>query len=310
SSVKTFLIFRALRIVPALTAEITLSALILGPLVTSVALSAYFFDPTFARYFTNVVGIIRYQLPGVFLDNPLPGIVNGQLWTVPSELHCYIALAVLMVVRLSTKRHFMAAVLFILAVGESATVLLPNHHYTADVLNAPEMLVLSFLCGNVFFLWKEKIPASAWLFVASIGGYCFVTYLLPAAGFTLGIVSATYFIVYLGTLRMPRIPVLMSGDYSYGIYLYSFPIQQAALWAAPSLRIWYINLAIATPLTILFAAASWHYLEKPALSLRKWLAPKAVLNKDTPRAAEKSAASAQNPITESNRTTMPVSADR
>ena len=97
NSVKNFLLFRALRIIPALGAEIALSALVLGPLITSVPLSAYFTDPMFAHYFTNLVGVMRYTLPGVFLDNPLAGIVNGQLWTVPSELHCYIALAIAMI---------------------------------------------------------------------------------------------------------------------------------------------------------------------------------------------------------------------
>ena len=33
------------------------------------------------------------NLPGVFADNPHPSIVNGQLWTVPWELRCYMLLA-------------------------------------------------------------------------------------------------------------------------------------------------------------------------------------------------------------------------
>ncbi len=288
SSVRNFLVFRSLRIVPALGAEIALSALILGPLVTEAPLSAYFSDPLFVDYFTNVIGIIRYRLPGVFLGNPLSGVVNGQLWTVPSELHCYVVLAVLMVLRLSSRPRLMLGIFLLLAVAECLTALLPNHHYTFKVLNSQELLVLCFLCGVVFQLWKDRVPSSRLLFGASIVAYVAVVCWLPALSFILGSVSATYFVVYLGMQRIPRIPVLMDGDYSYGIYLYSFPIQQTVIWACPDWRTWYFNLLVSVPLTILFAAGSWHWLEKPVLSLRKRLAPRAVLRREpeaTPAAA-------------------------
>lgn len=167
-SVRTFIAFRALRIAPALAVEITLSALILGPLVTTLSLAGYVSDPQFAIYFTNVLGWIHYHLPGVFLGNPLGGIVNGQLWTVPSELHCYILLAVLMVLRIATRPVLMLAVFVVLASAESATALLPGHHYDVRVLNSQEMLVLCFLCGNVFFLWRKKNPGEP----VALPGFC------------------------------------------------------------------------------------------------------------------------------------------
>src|SRR5450631_4074754 len=41
---------------------------------------------------------VYYLLPGVFADNPLPLVVNGQLWTVPYELLCYAGLTGLVVI--------------------------------------------------------------------------------------------------------------------------------------------------------------------------------------------------------------------
>ena len=222
---------------PALAVEITLSTLILGPLVTTLSLAGYVSDPQFAIYFTNVLGWIHYHLPGVFLGNPLGGIVNGQLWTVPSELHCYILLAVLMVLRIATRPVLMLAVFVVLASAESATALLPGHHYDVRVLNSQEMLVLCFLCGNVFFLWREKIQANVWLFLASVLTFVGVFYLAPSLSFLVGVIAATYFITYLGMQRIPRVPVLMDGDYSYGVYLYSFALQQAVVWALPNQRV-------------------------------------------------------------------------
>ncbi|MEO6929079.1 MAG: hypothetical protein ABI190_07925, partial [Casimicrobiaceae bacterium] len=54
------------------------------------------------------------------------------------------------------------------------------------------------------------------------------------------------------------------GDYSYGVYIYSFPVQQSVLHLFPGWSMTgYVLSTLA--LTLLCAAASWHLLEKPAL---------------------------------------------
>jgi peptidoglycan/LPS O-acetylase OafA/YrhL len=75
-------------------------------------------------------------------------------------------------------------------------------------------------------------------------------------------------------LKIPRLPLLQNGDYSYGIYLFNFPIQQSLVHWFPALREWWMLLLVATPLTILFAAASWHWIEKPSLKLKNRFLPK------------------------------------
>jgi peptidoglycan/LPS O-acetylase OafA/YrhL len=88
---KSFFVFaahRALRLLPALSVEILLSAILLGPLLTTFELGAYFRSPTFWSYFLNIVGDIHYELPGLFLTNPKAEIVNRSLWTIPFELEC------------------------------------------------------------------------------------------------------------------------------------------------------------------------------------------------------------------------------
>lgn len=62
-------------------------------------------------------------------------------------------------------------------------------------------------------------------------------------------------------------------DYSYGIYLYSFPIQQIVIQyqfgQSPIL-----NFLIALPLTLIVAMLSWEYIEKPLINnkiqIYKW----------------------------------------
>lgn len=65
NSLVAFMPLRGLRIFPALAVEIILSALIIGPLVTTIPLPSYFTSSTFYKYFFNLVGYIHYPLPGV-----------------------------------------------------------------------------------------------------------------------------------------------------------------------------------------------------------------------------------------------------
>ncbi len=109
----TFFGLRILRIVPALTAEVTLSALILGPILTVVSLSAYFSSPLFRSYFLNILGDIHYELPGVFLSNPAPNVVNSQLWTIPFELKCYIALGFVAILGIVRRRSVLLALVVV-----------------------------------------------------------------------------------------------------------------------------------------------------------------------------------------------------
>ena len=171
---------------------------------------------------------IHFHLPGVFLSNPLSGIVNGQLWTVPQELHCYLLMAVLMILGIATRPRIVLGLLIIGVVLETATLF--RHTIPAGVaLQSGASLVLCFLCGQVFYLWRDRIPVRPSLFDYPIILYIAVSFWFAHLAFILGVVSATYFVTYLGTVRLPRIPVLMSGDYWYGIYLYSFVLQQAIM---------------------------------------------------------------------------------
>jgi peptidoglycan/LPS O-acetylase OafA/YrhL len=78
-----FLTLRALRIVPALAVVVGLSALVLGPVFTTLPLQRYFTSPEFGRFFLNIVGLVHVTLPGVFERNPDPRFIASQLWTIP-----------------------------------------------------------------------------------------------------------------------------------------------------------------------------------------------------------------------------------
>jgi len=77
--------------------------------------------------------------------------------------------------------------------------------------------------------------------------------------------------------RLSRAP-----DYSYGIYIYAFPIQQVLLATLPPLTP-ALHGVIAFVLVLIPASLSWHFVEKPALRLKSWRGwsrwrPKAVVD--------------------------------
>jgi peptidoglycan/LPS O-acetylase OafA/YrhL len=67
-----------------------------------------------------------------------------------------------------------------------------------------------------------------------------------------------------GMFHLPR----WWGDYSYGIYVYAFPVQQTLIALLAPMSSWLL-FALATPLTTALAVASWHAVEKPALRLKR-----------------------------------------
>jgi peptidoglycan/LPS O-acetylase OafA/YrhL len=131
------------------------------------------------------------------------------------------------------------------------------------------MLVLSFLAGLLFFLYRDRIIYSWTLFLLSVAA-CVAIQLLVPHGVYLIAIPASYVTVYLGLLTPKKLPFVFDGDYSYGLYLYGYPIQQMVASQGEWARHWYVNLAISLPVALLVAYLSWTYIEKPALALRRF----------------------------------------
>ena len=271
-NVKTFLTYRSLRIAPALFTEIAVSALILGPILTTLPLKQYFLDPTFFEYFGSLIGRVRLTLPGVFTDNPTPEFVNLALWTVGPELLCYVAMTALMVTGYYKNRVALAAI----TIAYCAICLLSDNlsdGHVGEVL-PPRILVFSFLFGAVLFAFRDRVVHSRSLAAISfVAATCLIfvgQQLDTIAPSYVAVPMYVYTIAVIGLTQLPEMPFFRRGDYSYGIYIYGFPIQQTVAYLLPSHREWWINFGISLPITLVIAAMSWHLIERPFLSLRKF----------------------------------------
>ena len=280
--IKEYILNRVFRIVPALGVDIAISALIIGPTFTAFALTAYFTDQDFWSYFLNIVGIVHYDLPGVFEKNAYPSVVNGALWTVPYEIACYVVMSAMIALGIVHSWKWTLGIAIILVVTASSFHLLGlgkgeellEKWIRFAFFSKGASLVPAFLLGGTLYLVRDHVPYSG---LVAIGiAICLLAlgiwgeptlYSNPVfiglATFPLG-----YFVVWIGLTPIPIPSVLERGDYSYGIYLYHFPILQTLQYLFHFPTWWTLAFSGLVPVT-LFAMFSWNVIEKPILKLRK-----------------------------------------
>src|SRR5471030_2740487 len=252
---------RVLRIFPALCCEVVISALIIGATLTTLPIKEYLASPMLHSYFLNVLGIIHYTLPGVFAGNHTDS-VNGQLWTIPYELECYIAIAVLYVLTLHRRpRVFVAllVVLTVLATARGFTKGLGDFNFKPS----GRFAVWAFLWGVALYTLREKITHNKFALVACVA---FAWLMLQwREGEYFAAPAIAYITIYIGLIDFKKSFVLWAGDISYGIYLYGFAIQQAVYQILPDFRAWHENFIISLSVACVFGYLSWTFIESKVM---------------------------------------------
>jgi peptidoglycan/LPS O-acetylase OafA/YrhL len=76
-----------------------------------------------------------------------------------------------------------------------------------------------------------------------------------------------FVVLAFGLAQHPWLSRWHARDYSYGIYIYAFPVQQTWVYFWPQMPLpTYFLCTFFT--TLVLAALSWHFVEKPALKLK------------------------------------------
>ncbi len=213
-------------------------------------------------------------------QGPYATIWNGSLWTLFYEFTCYLLLGILTVAGLLRHRLLIASLAGLLWVLEIVATIVPNlnAHVTdfnqADGFSFVRLLPI-FLVGSVIYLYRELVPDSGWwALLCSL--IAVASFPLPlgngAPGYTLTRADMVAPLLVYPTLwvgaHLPWPEIAARNDYSYGTYLYAFPVAQVlALYGVT--RWGYVAF---TGLTLLclapFAVTSWWLVEKNALRLR------------------------------------------
>ncbi len=285
-----FAVARILRIYPGLVMVLLLTVFAIGPIFTKLDIGAYFSDrETFLYMPRNLsLGALRYDLPGVFEDNPYPRAINGSLWTLFYEVACYAMVAVVGILGLTASGRRFVGFLTTYALFYAAVLLLDLRHHVLDhatILRNAHQLTLPFVIGMAFFQFRRRLPLRLPVLGLAIAA-AILSYDKPWFH-QVFVLAWSYGLFYLGFLRCePILYYNMLGDYSYGVYIFAFPIEQmvAALCkgCAPLAL-----MALSFPFTLLLAVLSWHFIEEPALSQKSavsgWLRRVAVSGQPAPR---------------------------
>jgi peptidoglycan/LPS O-acetylase OafA/YrhL len=260
---------RVLRLFPALFVVLLLTVLVLGPLVTALPADVYFSDPATMTYVPRNMSLafLQYDLPGVFLDQPYPGAINGSLWTLVYEVLCYGGVLVAGLLGALGNRPRMALALAAYAAAYLLVFQVLEPEQVHPRLRMLLGLGLPFAIGTAFHVWRDRVllsPAIVALLVAA------ATLAHGTAAFhvtmVLALVWGVFVVGYMPGAFLQRYNRL--GDYSYGVYIYAFPMQQLMIHLfAPMGPL--MNIALALPATLALAVLSWVCVEKPALALAR-----------------------------------------
>lgn len=273
-NVLRFGVKRFLRIWPGFAVVITLTALVLGPCISTLSLQDYYAHPVVKDYFNNLQFSLRDQLPLTFVGNALPTAINGPIWTIPLEVKCYLALAVLGLTGLLRGKGLVttlltAALVFVYAILEPrgdrivnglqwvpeqryllefglfffAGVIICKYKVTETRTRAITVLALCWLAAGIAFAC-DRVFLALWLVV-------------PVTTLLIGTASTPYL------RRTGRF-----GDISYGLYVYAFPVQQTLIWLYKDRLSWSMLFLVVLVVTTGLAFASWHAVEKRALRLK------------------------------------------
>lgn len=260
-----FVLARLTRIMPGLLVVSLLCALILGPLVSALPASAYFAERSVWLYplrMISIVWIMHDWLPGVFVHNPVPDDVDAPLWTLYYEVACYVGLFTAGTLGFFRGRRF-----FLLLFAWAAAYAVarygprPSLHYFAS-------FSLPFVLGIAVYRYREAGILKGWV-AAALALLAAGTALAGIGIEELWSAAVAYAVLWLGfapgktLLAYNRL-----GDYSYGTYIYGFPVQQTVAAALPNIAPLAMT-ALSLPAAIALGALSWHFVERPALNLRK-----------------------------------------
>lgn len=281
NNIRDFFLKRFLRLFPGLFISIIITLSVIGPLCTELTLREYFSSSETYSYLTNIFlfSFLKTpdKLPLVFEHNYFPTTVNGALWTLQFEVLFYFFTGGLLFIKRKNIISFIIVIslLFLLCNAIVSHIFQFQIYRSFYIMNIIDFGLYFFL-GAAVNIYKDKIVWNKVYFILSVIGL-FLFWNIGGI-FTI----AKYFLLPYVVLYICFIPSRFFnfsekyGDYSYGLYIYAFPIQQMLVvklqgvfsYTQQNLIIlWLVSMICVLP----FALLSWHLVESKALMLKKQL---------------------------------------
>lgn len=280
-----FAIRRAARLLPALGVCLLLTTAVAVLFFSSPEAGGFFSRPTW-RYILGNFSLhgLRFAIPDSewHIDGVLGGVgLNSSLWTLFWEGRMYVMVALIgMAAALPLRQWFLGVSAFLLLSAQVFPEVASGYLWETRLWS---MFLTGILCCALASQLRvgpmQVVCACIFVFLnwarnASMG----------PSGFTwfgIALISGTV-ALWLGGARITGFAHLRRHDYSYGVYIYHWPVMNVLKTVKPDLATMEM-LAYALLITIPLAMLSWHYVEAPVLrATRNWLSRQ-------PRAAVKAA---------------------
>jgi peptidoglycan/LPS O-acetylase OafA/YrhL len=265
SNILLFLRARAIRVLPAFIVMALVTTFLLAPLASTLSFSEYLKNPETHKYFFYLMSLdlvpgtsTVWNVPGAFAEHKNSAL-NGAIWSLFYEIKLYLFSAV---------GIFLAAYRWPL-LGSILCFFALCYTLDQDALRSPNDHIMSavfmYWLGSLVRFHADKIIIGAFPLLLALalvyyfryGGAAHIVYALLVA-------SAIIYLSYAEKIPKLKLP----GDYSYGLFLWSFPIQQLLAWQWPSLGP-YRFFVVSVIISFVFAIFSWHFIEKPAMQWHK-----------------------------------------
>lgn len=284
TDIAQFLWRRVLRIFPAFWLVLLVGAAIVGPIVWLMEggrIGGYLLDSgggPLGYVVSNADLTMRqWGIHDIFATTTPYGeriggsAFNGSLWTLAYEWSAYLIIAALVLFGLLKRARFVVLILtaFYFGVALSNTFapgavasMLP---YLGD--NFRVTLTLIFLIGSSLGVYSRSIPLDDRLGI--LCGIIAIVTLALGGWVLIGYPAFAYFLLWAAARLPQKIQWIgAKNDYSYGVYVYGFLVQQFTAYLG-----WYhwgyLPWVIATVvITGGCAWISWHLVEKRAMALK------------------------------------------
>ncbi len=261
---------RILRVYPGMWVMLVLTVFVLAPALTTLPREAYYTSPLTWEYFrkcATLISGVRYSLPGVFDNAPLKHEFNGSLWTMPVEVRMYLYLAAIWVALAVAPAFRLKTMRFVVPI--SAAVLLAivlRAELTGIAFNGANIRVFMFLYGSSLYLWRDRVPLGPWLLAGILAALVLAASVDKTVFFLVYVACLAPLVLHLVYVPGGRIRAFNDwGDYSYGVYIYAFPVQQTLAFLFPAMSLG-MMMGSSAVVSVAIAILSWKLIEERALA--------------------------------------------
>lgn len=268
STAGRYLWHRLLRIMPAYWVMLVVVAFAFAPAAGLLEHGGYNLHQAVGFVTRNIALVVEQPTIGDTLRTaPYGPLWNGSTWTLIYEFLCYLVILALGLCRVLHRPWlvFGAWAACCVALGLH---LVPHVLVATVYLPTAVNFLIVFMAGSVLRLVRRRVPLRT--DVALLAAVLTVVSLfLPVDPTPVAAFPLCYLLLWLGD-TIPASEFLSRNDFSYGVYIWAWPVQQLAVVGHLAAHgVWLYLLACAVVVACL-GIASWTQVERRALLLKDW----------------------------------------